>query len=56
MNINYVVRFRGVPAKYVVALETMIHDDIAGYTNRISMESATVEKEKDGAKPRQQKP
>ncbi len=58
MDVTYTVCFRGVPVKYLVGLEKMIQDDIGTYTDRMSMDSATVEivvekKEKANAKPRQ---
>ena len=43
MDATYTVRFRGVPVKYLPALETMIQDDIGTYTDRMGMESATVQ-------------
>ena len=50
VNITYTLSFRGVPAKYADALETMIQDDIGTYTSRLSMESVNIVKEPKKAK------
>ena len=46
MDATYIVRFRGVPAKFAEALDKMLRDDLAPYPERMSMESVTVEKQK----------
>ena len=47
MNVTYIVRFRGVPSKSAASLDKMVRDDIAPYPERMSMDSATVEKQKE---------
>ena len=44
MDTTYTVCFRGVPVKYLPALEKMIQDDIGAYTDRVGIESATVKR------------
>ena len=48
MNASFTVRFRGFNAKSKAALVKMIEDDIAAYTKRMRMTSATVEEVKRG--------
>lgn len=43
VNATFTVHFKGVPERFAVALEKMLHDDISGYPERMSMDSAAVE-------------
>ncbi len=42
MNLTFIVTFKGLSEHGVAAVEKMLREDIAGYPDRVSMESARV--------------
>ncbi len=44
MNVEYIIRFKGIAPKAVDALDRMVQEELASYPGRLSMAGATVER------------